>query len=299
MCAFVFGLAAGVRIGTRKGAAGESSDQHSVYTRNAVKCRIRNVWRMSAEEKESTSSTGSVTVSKDSIDSVVNSDGNSESAVSVEERVASELAERGIDLEQLLSPAKLIELERKIESKFDEINALKATSASESEIQSVEKEIAELKQKSNTERRMVMQGWLKNLFLSQGILGLVVGGVLAIGGDANVGHNPLSALIFGGESIPLVARVLGFWLIWMFTIPSLRARKPSRTEKAALNSAFIALPLANVLAPFVTKDPFHIWSADIVLLLSCYAYYFVFKQDPVDAPKLKGVAKWLDWGTWR
>mmetsp|Transcript_12021 Transcript_12021/g.32379 ORF Transcript_12021/g.32379 Transcript_12021/m.32379 type:complete len:274 (+) Transcript_12021:64-885(+) len=216
--------------------------------------------------------------------------------MSVEERVAEELMRDGIELEQLLSPAKLIELERKIEEKMEALDDAETEGATKD---AVRKEIEELRKKAATERRMVMQDWLKTLFGSQGVLGIVAGGVLAYGGDAATGHNPLSALLFNSEPVPLVARVLGFWLIWMFTIPSLRARKPLRTEKAALNTAFVALPLANVLAPFVTKDPFVIWSADVALLALCYAFYFVFKLDPADSPKLRGALRWLDWGSWR
>jgi len=215
--------------------------------------------------------------------------------MSVEERVFRELQERGIDLEELLEPAKVIKLERKIEEKQAELLAL--TDAAE--IQKVEQEIRKLQLDSATEKRLVMQAWMKNLFTLQGVLGITIGGILAYGGNYTEQHNIMSSLLFHGEDVPMVARVLGFWLIWMFTIPSLRARKPLKTEKAALNVAFLALPLANILAPFATKDPFYIWIMDMILLAGCYGYYFGLKMDPSDAPKLKGVMKWLDWSSWR
>lgn len=41
--------------------------------------------------------------------------------------------------------------------------------------------------------------------------------------------------------------------MWMFTIPSLRAKECVPTEKEALNVLFLAVPLLNVLLPFVWK----------------------------------------------
>jgi hypothetical protein len=42
-------------------------------------------------------------------------------------------------------------------------------------------------------------------------------------------------------------------MVWLFTIPSLRARKPVAAEKNALNVAFVVCPLANIVIPFVNK----------------------------------------------
>lgn len=53
--------------------------------------------------------------------------------------------------------------------------------------------------------------------------------------------------------VDLSIRVLGFWFVWLFTVPSLRARKPSAEEKEALNIAFLATPLVNFAMPFITK----------------------------------------------
>lgn len=39
----------------------------------------------------------------------------------------------------------------------------------------------------------------------------------------------------------------------MFTIPSLRARKPGRVEKKALDAAFLLTPLVSIGMPFVTR----------------------------------------------
>lgn len=53
--------------------------------------------------------------------------------------------------------------------------------------------------------------------------------------------------------VDLSVRVLGFWFVWLFTVPSLRARKPGEAEKAALNVAFLATPLISFAMPFITK----------------------------------------------
>ena len=57
------------------------------------------------------------------------------------------------------------------------------------------------------------------------------------------------------------------WSIWMFTVPSLRARECTASEKDALNLLFLAIPLLNVALPFVWKSFGFIWSADVALLL--------------------------------
>lgn len=53
--------------------------------------------------------------------------------------------------------------------------------------------------------------------------------------------------------VDLSIRVLGFWFVWLFTVPSLRARKPGEAEKVALNIAFLATPVVSFAMPFVTK----------------------------------------------
>lgn len=55
------------------------------------------------------------------------------------------------------------------------------------------------------------------------------------------------------HDVDISVRVLGFWFIWLFTVPSLRARKPGEAEKAALNIAFLATPLVSFAMPFFTK----------------------------------------------
>jgi len=70
---------------------------------------------------------------------------------------------------------------------------------------------------------------------------------------------------------PSIARLLGMWSVWMFAVPSLRARECDPKEKDALNVLFIAIPLINVLIPFVWKSFPGVFTADCLLMT--YMYY--------------------------
>lgn len=95
--------------------------------------------------------------------------------------------------------------------------------------------------------------WLYTVFDVQAWAALVIGGLLSFN------------IIFPSDQ-PDIARLMGMWSIWMFTIPSLRARECTQKEKDALNILFLLVPLANVLLPFVWKNFGFIFSADVVLL---------------------------------
>ncbi|KAK8498938.1 hypothetical protein V6N12_044668 [Hibiscus sabdariffa] len=68
------------------------------------------------------------------------------------------------------------------------------------------------------------------------------------------------------------AILMGMWSIWMFTIPSLRARDCSKNEKEALNYLFLIVPLINVIIPFFWKSFAVVWSADTVAFFAMYAW---------------------------
>lgn len=53
--------------------------------------------------------------------------------------------------------------------------------------------------------------------------------------------------------VDISIQVLGFWFVWLFTVPSLRARKPGASEKVALDIAFLATPVVSFAMPFITK----------------------------------------------
>lgn len=71
---------------------------------------------------------------------------------------------------------------------------------------------------------------------------------------------------------PDLWRLMGMWSIWMFTIPSLRARDCSKNEKEALNYLFILVPLLNVLIPFFVKSFSTVWAADTIAFFGMYAW---------------------------
>ena len=69
---------------------------------------------------------------------------------------------------------------------------------------------------------------------------------------------------------PSIARLMGMWSVWMFAVPSLRARDCSPKEKDALNILFIAIPLINILIPVFWKSFAGVFTADIILMAAVY-----------------------------
>jgi len=100
---------------------------------------------------------------------------------------------------------------------------------------------------------------LYQVFEVQAYLAIVVGGLLAFN------------VIYPSDE-PSIARLMGMWSLWMFTVPSLRARDCIKEEKDALNYAFLAIPLVNVLLPFVWKSFAAVYVADVGVLAALYAW---------------------------
>ncbi|CAO2839228.1 unnamed protein product [Amaranthus hypochondriacus] len=100
---------------------------------------------------------------------------------------------------------------------------------------------------------------LYKVFEVQGYVSMLLGGVLSFN------------LIFPSNE-PDIWRLMGMWSIWMFTIPSLRARDCSNKEKEALNYLFLLIPLLNVTIPFFWKSFAVVWSADTVAFFLMYAW---------------------------
>lgn len=100
---------------------------------------------------------------------------------------------------------------------------------------------------------------LYSIFEIQGYVSMLLGGALS--------YN----LIFPSNE-PDIWRLMGMWSIWMFTIPSLRARDCSKNEKEALNYLFLLVPLINVIIPFFLKSFAVVWSADTVAFFAMYAW---------------------------
>ncbi|XP_062086337.1 protein RESISTANCE TO PHYTOPHTHORA 1, chloroplastic isoform X2 [Humulus lupulus] len=100
---------------------------------------------------------------------------------------------------------------------------------------------------------------LYTVFEVQGYVSMLLGGALSFN------------LLFPSNE-PDIWRLMGMWSIWMFTIPSLRARDCSKNEKEALNYLFLLVPLLNVTIPFFLKSFPVVWSADTVAFFGMYAW---------------------------
>lgn len=98
---------------------------------------------------------------------------------------------------------------------------------------------------------------LYNVFEWQAWFSLLVGGFLSFN------------VLFPTDE-PSIPRLLGMWSVWIFTIPSLRARECIPSEKDALNILFLAVPLLNVLLPFVWKNFGFIYTADLIAIVGTY-----------------------------
>ncbi|KAL7172295.1 hypothetical protein ACSBR2_031898 [Camellia fascicularis] len=106
---------------------------------------------------------------------------------------------------------------------------------------------------------------LYTVFEVQGYVSMLLGGALSFN------------LIFPSNE-PDIWRLMGMWSVWMFTIPSLRARDCTKNEKEALNYLFLLIPLLNVIIPFFWKSFAVVWSADIVAFFGIYAWKFGWLQ---------------------
>ncbi|GFR42054.1 hypothetical protein Agub_g2870 [Astrephomene gubernaculifera] len=106
---------------------------------------------------------------------------------------------------------------------------------------------------------------LYNVFEYQAWICLVAGGLLSFN------------LIWPTDE-PSIPRLLGMWSIWMFTIPSLRAKECTAREKDALNVLFLLVPLVNVVLPFVWKSFPFIFSSNVAALGLVYWWKGVWKE---------------------
>ena len=232
------------------------------------------------------------------------------------QRVEAEvLAESGVALEELINPSKVITLEREIASLTE---TLKETSDA-FEINEINEKLSKKQKILTIEKRAVMRGWLKGLFVAQSVIALVVSLVMVI--KLVVSFPPLTIthphLIFIFKQVyngipgqisldlPLPIQVLGFWTWWLFIIPSLRARKPGPREKEALNYAFLSSPiircipnalpkcqkkkpinisiqLHSILMPSLTKDTALIWWGNFGVTVACYLYAYFLKGEPTN-----------------
>jgi hypothetical protein len=131
---------------------------------------------------------------------------NEDAEAALIKRINSEvLAESGVELDQLINPSKVVNLEKELINLGLDLNNAKTTI----EIDNIQAKINKNKEKLSVEKRAVMRKWLKNLFVGQSVLATVASLLMVYNAIPNV-------------KLPLAIQVLGFWMWWLFIIPSLR-----------------------------------------------------------------------------
>lgn len=122
------------------------------------------------------------------------------------------MLESGVELDQLINPSKVVNLERDLENLRSD---LLSTTLSDTEREAIQQKIDKKQSVLSVEKRAVMRGWLKNLFVGQSVLAGAIS--LAMVYDVVPGYH-----------LPLALQVMGFWMWWLFIIPSLRYRPYTR-----------------------------------------------------------------------
>mmetsp|Transcript_16972 Transcript_16972/g.26292 ORF Transcript_16972/g.26292 Transcript_16972/m.26292 type:complete len:350 (-) Transcript_16972:152-1201(-) len=226
----------------------------------------------------------------------------------------------GVSLDELLNPAKVVNLERDLYNLRSELASLTGVIVAEEEVDvgslstdecdgggggeeadAIRAKIAKKETSLAIERRSVFRGWLKNIFLGQAVFSFALSFVMATS----------PGVLFGGfdwyqyYQMETPIQVLGFWWWWLFIVPSLRSRRPSGPEKKALDIAFLGTPLISLIAPAATKDTGIIWAANLLVVAAAYGYAFAFASEDDDDSNnsgknqpewLKFVYKSLDFG---
>eukprot|EP00548_Thalassiothrix_antarctica_P005548 CAMPEP_0194133154 /NCGR_PEP_ID=MMETSP0152-20130528/3447_1 /TAXON_ID=1049557 /ORGANISM="Thalassiothrix antarctica, Strain L6-D1" /LENGTH=347 /DNA_ID=CAMNT_0038828417 /DNA_START=94 /DNA_END=1137 /DNA_ORIENTATION=- len=185
-------------------------------------------------------------------------------------------ADFGVGLDDLLNPAKVVNLERELFQLREELG--ECNKDDRETLEMIATKIEKKESKLAVERRSVFRDWLKNIFIGQA--------VISFGASYVMATNPSS--LFGGfdwyyyNSMDISITVLGYWFWWLFIIPSLRSRRPRGFEKDALDIAFLATPIVSLLAPVVTKDTGLIWDVNFLLVSACYGYAYLKDQNDDD-----------------
>ena len=91
------------------------------------------------------------------------------------------------------------------------------------------------------------------------------------------------------RALTCAAALQGMWSVWMFAVPSLRARDCPKREKDALNVLFLAIPALNVALPFVWKSFAAAFTADVALMAALYVANGALEGFP-DLPEEEGGA---------
>jgi hypothetical protein len=233
----------------------------------------------------------------------------------------------GVGLEDLLNPAKVVNLERDLYGLRQELaiatGASVGTDDSDNDAftrtdtfdaggggavaDDLRQKIAKKEANLVVERRSVFRGWLKNVFLIQAVLSFGLSYVMATNPAVLFGRFDWFSSVY---NMDISVQVLGYWWWWLFIVPSLRSRRPRGPEKRALDVAFLATPAVSLLAPVATKDTAAIWTANLVVVLAAYAWAYATTQDDNDDSNnsdddanqpawLKFLYKSLDFGSGR
>jgi len=231
----------------------------------------------------------------------------------------------GVGLDDLLNPAKVVNLERELYNLRRELATLTDKNDDETgqivevaglstkecdgggggeDAEAIRAKISKKETDLALERRSVFRDWLKNIFVGQAVISFGVSYVMAT--------NPKS--LFGGfdwfytYNMDISIQVLGYWFWWLFIVPSLRSRRPKGAEKQALDIAFLGTPLISILAPIATKDTGLIWFANFLVVAGAYGFAFLTDGDDDEDDGsgdsnqpawLKFVYKSLDFGSGR
>jgi hypothetical protein len=227
----------------------------------------------------------------------------------------------GVPLDELLNPAKVVNLERDLYVYRTQLAGLTGKTVPDGiqflntidcdgggggdDAAKLRSTISKKEADLIIERRSVFRGWLKNIFLGQAILSFGLSYVMATNPQQLFG----SFDWFYSYNMDISISVLGYWWWWLFVVPSLRSRRPKGIEKKALDIAFIGTPLISLIAPVVTKDTGLIWDANLVVVLASYAFAVVSNDgddennnndDDSKTPAwLKFIYKSLDFGSGR
>lgn len=222
----------------------------------------------------------------------------------------------GVGLDELLNPAKVVNLERDLYNLRLELADVTGVTVEEAtaplttevcdgggggeDADAIRARIDKKEKDLVIERRSVFRGWLKNVFLGQAILSLGLSWVMANNPEVLFGQFGW----FSSYNMDISIKVLGYWWWWLFIVPSLRSRRPKGPEKKALDIAFLGTPIISLLAPVATKDTGIIWAANFAVVAASYAFAFATgdDEDDDDSKKpewLKFVYKSLDFGSGR
>jgi hypothetical protein len=221
----------------------------------------------------------------------------------------------GVSLDELLNPAKVVNLERDLYTLRASLAEITGQDISEiieqqqplttelcdgggggEQADSLRKSIAKKEASLLIERRSVFRGWLKNVFLGQAVISFGLSYVMATDPAALFG----SFDWFNNKNynMDVSIQVLGYWWWWLFVVPSLRSRRPTGFEKKALDIAFLASPAVSLVAPVFTKDTGIIWAANFLVVAASYGYAFSSQgndddNDDSDDSKTPGFVKFL------